>query len=401
MYATPKQVAAWAVMDSPAQAVLMHGGARSGKSFIITAKIIDRAQKYAGSRHLIARYRLAHAKSSIWHETLIPLVRGQAGWVIHQGDLCVTYRNGSEIWLGGFDDESRVEKILGHEYATIYPNEVSQISYEAFVMARSRLAQNIPGCVNKAYLDCNPPSPQHWSHRLFFEHIEPRSGIPLDRPELYTQIQMNPTDNVKNLPANYIADILGQLPDRERRRFRDGEWVKPEGTIFDKFTETMIVEEDDIPPRSKFEEFTVGVDFGLNFAAVLIGWMGDTIWFLDDWGAFSMTASAANQQMINRWEPEWGAWGVAYCDPSGGERIQEISAGDDADNAVEDGLNWLNQKMERGEFKVARRCAGWLGEAYDYHRDEKGRVVKQNDHYVDAARYGSYSRAGKGVLLYV
>jgi hypothetical protein len=388
-------------MDGPAQAVLLHGGARSGKSWLIVAKIIDRAQKFPGSRHLIARYRLAHAKSSIWHETVLPLVRGQPGWHLNFSDLCATFKNGSEIWLGGFDDPDRVEKILGHEYATIYPNEVSQISYEAFTMARSRLAQNIPGLINKAYLDCNPPSPQHWSHRMFFEHVEPRSGKPLERPELYAQIQMNPADNEKNLPSNYISDILGQLPDREKRRFRDGEWVKPEGTIFYAFNEGMIVEEDDIPPKENFEEFTVGVDFGMNFAAVLVGWMGDTIWFLDDWGAFNMTAGAADAQLRERWEQEWGPWGVAYCDPSGGERIQEISAGDKADNTVEDGINWLNQKMERGEFKVTRRAAGWLGEAYDYRRDEKGRVVKQNDHFCDAARYGSYSRAGKGVLLYV
>ena len=236
---------------------------------------------------------------------------------------------------------------------------------------------------------------------MFFEGVEPRSGVPFDRPELYAQIQMNPTDNEKNLPPNYITDILGQLPDRERRRFRDGEWVKPEGTIFDKFTEDMIVEEDDVPGKEKFEDITVGVDFGMNFAAVLIGWMGDHVWFLDDWGAFNITASSADAQMRARWEGEWGAWGVAFCDPSGGERIQEISAGDQADNSVEDGINWINQKMERREFHVTRRCAGWLGEVYDYRRDEKGRVVKQNDHYNDAARYGSYSRAGKGVMLYV
>jgi phage terminase large subunit len=398
---TAKQTEAWRLLSGPANAVLLDGGARSGKSFVLCTSLIDRAQTFAGSRHLIARYRLAHAKSSIWHETLFPLLREAPGWLVHPGEPYAEFENGSEIWIGGFDDPERIEKILGHEYATIYENEISQISYEAHLMARSRLSQKIDGCINKVYCDCNPPSPQHWAHKIWFEGIEPRQRTPITDRSHYARMQMNPIDNLPNLPPNYVPDILGQLPDAERKRFLHGLWLKPERMAFYNFDDSMIVDEGKEPPIKDFEEFTWGIDFGLNPAAVLIGWMGDSIWFLDDWTAYNVTASAMNAVLDERWS-KYKPHNVSYCDPSGGERIQEITAGDKADNSVEDGINYLNTKMERGHFHISRRCSGWLGELYDYHRNEKGLIVKMLDHHMDAGRYGSFSRAvTSGVVLYV
>jgi phage terminase large subunit len=376
---TPRQARAYQLLNGKARSILLDGGARSGKSFIIMAVIYERAQKYPGSRHLVARHCLKHAKDTIWHQTILPILTKTKGWKIHPGDLYASFENDSEIWLGGFDDQDRIEKILGSEYSTIYANEISQISYEAYVMAFSRLAQNIPGCDNKAYLDCNPPSPHHWAHKLFLERREPRSGEVVERPELYARMQMNPRDNVQNLPPNYIEEVLGQLPDRERRRMLKGEWVTPEGLIFYQFDDSMIVEEADVPPVDKFEDFILGVDFGLNPAAVLVGLMGDHVWLLDDWGSFNITAGSMNRELTKKWAKT--PWSVAYCDPSGGERLQEIDSSTEADNSVEDGFDALNKKMEDGEFHVSRRCAGWLGEVYDYRRDERGRVQKEGDHY--------------------
>jgi PBSX family phage terminase large subunit len=398
---TRKQAMAWRLLQGPARAVLLDGGARSGKSFIIVTAILDRAMRYPGSRHLVARYRLNHAKTSIWEETMMPLIRGQPGWRVREGDLYIEYENGARIWLGGFDDKDRIEKLLGHEYVTIYANEVSEISYEAFTLAWSRLAQRIEGCQPKAFLDCNPPSPMHWAHRMFFEGLEPRGMKPLANPGAYARLQMNPIDNEKNLAPGYIHDMLDALPNMERRRFRDGEWVKPERCVFHAFQESMVVAPEDLPKADKFEELTVGIDFGLYPAACLVGWQGDHAWLLEDWSAYNITASVLSAEIETLWAKKWGRWAVAYCDPSGGERIQEIAGGDKAENAVEDGLNTVNTLMERGQFHVSQACTGFLGEVYDYHRDDMGRIVKANDHYSDSVRYNVHSHAGKGVLLYV
>lgn len=50
------------------------------------------------------------------------------------------------VFKNGLGDKEQVDKILGHEYNTIYFNEVSQITYSAITTAYSRLAMHIEGC---------------------------------------------------------------------------------------------------------------------------------------------------------------------------------------------------------------------------------------------------------------
>ncbi len=58
-----------------AREYLLVGGSRSGKTFIIIYQQLLLAQQYAGSRHLIARYRFIHAKNSVWLDTLRKVIR--------------------------------------------------------------------------------------------------------------------------------------------------------------------------------------------------------------------------------------------------------------------------------------------------------------------------------------
>ena len=635
---TPRQVEGLKLLGSGHLGVLFHGGTRSGKTLLFVLAIIARALKYPGSRHLLARLHLAHAKTSLWLETLLPLIRGIPDTHPNHSDLYVTFANGSEIWIGGFDDKERLEKILGHEYcvdpdalvltagltwvpahslrvgheiigfpedldghirlkgsmiercseitatryrivtdkgatiiseghafvvydddrrnknfrswswrqardlqignvirfaatpwtvgtdritgwaagildgegwasktsgtvgigqnagavfdmfcrflidhevayrihsqpgvrckhavakglwaslrllgitqpvrldsrglwedrygfnqrndsrianvlgveclgkgkvtalqtttrtliadgflghnSTILYNEVSQISYDAVTLGMTRLAQNIPGMRCVAYFDCNPPSPLHWAHKLFIEKVDPTTEKPLERPELWGELSMNPIDNAANLPPHYIRDVLDQLPQKDRDRLRDGKWVRPTGMIFSFFDDAMIVNE--VP--EDMECYTVGVDFGLNMAAALVGWRGDEVWFVDELTMFNATSSTFAEEMRKKWK---GIRFTVYGDPSGGERLEELDALK-ADNSVEPGLDWLNAKMERGLFKVARKCRAWLSEVYDYRRDELGRVIKTNDHVQDAGRYGSYTHRTRGAYV--
>jgi hypothetical protein len=60
----------------------------------------------------------------------------------------------------------------------------------------------------------------------------------------------------------------------------------------------------------------------------------------------------------------------------------------EADNAVESGLYELLTRMTTGRLKVFQSCQNWLGEFRLYRRDERGRIVKDRDHLMDALRYG-------------
>ena len=234
MILTPKQVEASGVLQSNAKHVLLDGGSRSGKSALIVMHIISRALKAPRSRHAILRFRFNHCKESIGLDTF-PTVMAkcfpEVPYTINKSDWFVTMPRGSEIWIGGLDDKERTEKILGKEFATIYLNECSQIPWASRNLAVTRLAQNCPYTLEgenkvlalKMYYDCNPPSKGHWTYQVFHQKRDPDTKKPLADPHNFSRFQINPRDNVANLPADYLKELEG-LSLRMRKRFLDGEY---------------------------------------------------------------------------------------------------------------------------------------------------------------------------------
>jgi hypothetical protein len=58
-----------------------------------------------------------------------------------------------------------------------------------------------------------------------------------------------------------------------------------------------------------------------------------------------------------------------------------------ADNAVESGIYEVWERLSTGRLKVFKTCTQLLDEYRIYRRDEKGRIVKDNDHIMDSLRY--------------
>lgn len=58
-----------------------------------------------------------------------------------------------------------------------------------------------------------------------------------------------------------------------------------------------------------------------------------------------------------------------------------------AENTRETGLYVTHQRLATGRLKVFRSLKPWFAEYRIYHRDEKGHVVKEKDHAMDATRY--------------
>lgn len=56
-------------------------------------------------------------------------------------------------------------------------------------------------------------------------------------------------------------------------------------------------------------------------------------------------------------------------------------------NGVESGIYEVWERLSTGRLKVLRSMRSWLAEYRLYRRDEKGRIVKENDHLMDATRY--------------
>lgn len=236
---TEKQRQANRLLAGPARNIMLRGGSRSGKTFVLVRAIIQRAINAPGSRHVIFRFRFNHAKTSVWSDTLpkvlklcFPSLRVR----FDKTDFYVELPNGSQVWIAGLDDKERVEKILGQEYATLYFNESSQIPWASVETAMSRLAQKCELAAQiakatgrqflalKAYFDCNPPSKLHWSFQLFRSKMKPGTKEALPNPDDYVEMKVNPSDNADNLLAEYF-DVLASMSAAKRLRFEAGEWA--------------------------------------------------------------------------------------------------------------------------------------------------------------------------------
>ena len=221
------QTAAQKLLDGPHRYTCLAGGTRSGKTFLIVRAIVGRACRSPESTHAILRHRANAARASIAQETLPKVMRHcfpNITLTEHRGDGTFTFENGARITIGGLDDAERVEKILGREYASVFLNEASQISYDSALVAFTRLAQVAPGLMQRAYVDLNPTSKTHWTNVLFGEKRDPVSLQPLSQPEFYGRAFLNPLDNKANLTPEFLAS-LAALPERKRKRFYEGVYV--------------------------------------------------------------------------------------------------------------------------------------------------------------------------------
>jgi len=231
-----RQQEAQQVLAGDATYIMLFGGSRSGKTFLLTRNVVFRALKAAKSRHAILRFRFNAIKSSVIMDTfpkVMSLCFPGINYNLNKTDFFAEFDNGSQIWFGGLDDKERTEKILGMEFATIYLNESSQIPWGSVGIAITRLAQlatqkieGRPETILKPrmYFDCNPPSKAHWSYQVFVEKRDPDTKIPHSHPDNYAHFQINPQDNADNLSAGYL-DTLKGLSGRLQKRFLLGEFA--------------------------------------------------------------------------------------------------------------------------------------------------------------------------------
>jgi hypothetical protein len=210
---------------------LLEGGSRSGKTFIVIYAMVIRAFHYANTWHVAARLRFNHAKTSLWMKTIPDVIKKcnlEKYVEYNSSDFYLEFPNKSRLLVAGLDDKERVEKILGNEYATIFLNEASQISYDSYEIVKTRL--NPPkGIPARFLIDYNPPSIKHWGYNVFHKRKFP-DGKPVPDND-YAVIKINPRDNIENLSEDYIPE-LESLSGNRRKRFLDGEYTTEEGSLW-------------------------------------------------------------------------------------------------------------------------------------------------------------------------
>ena len=247
--------------------VLAYGGSRSGKTFELCRAIAVFAFRYGG-RYAIFRRSGNAVRSSVFVDTfpkMMNLCFNGYEYGVNKSQAEVYFpHNGAEIDFVGLDNDKRVEKILGREFAAIYFNECSEITFSSVEIATTRLAQkcfdsNGNQFRNRILFDCNPPGKTHWSYRLFIEGVHPVSRLRINNANEYGVVQINPYDNADNLPKDYIEQTLGTASERSKKRFLYGEFSdENENALWKSSTMIDPYRVNDVP--RELERIVVGVD---------------------------------------------------------------------------------------------------------------------------------------------
>ena len=309
-------------------------------------------------------------------KVLKPLIK------IDKTDFYYTLPNGSEIWIGGLDDKERVEKILGKEYSTIYFVEASQLDLNSVNIAMTRLAEkNI--LRKKAYFDMNPPSKRHWSFKMFIKHIHPKTKKELP-PDNYVSLKMNPVDNLDNIDEAYM-DILDGLPEKEKKRFKKGEFADDdEGCLFkSEYIERIY----DIPD---FDRIVVSIDPAVtsndnsNETGITVeARKGDFGYVLEDLSGI-YKPSEWGQIAVDLYY-KWEADRIIGEINNGGEMIEAVIRN------IDRNVSYKSVRATRGKVKRAEPVAALYEKHKIFHYGVLDRLEEQMETFETVERSGNES----------
>lgn len=220
------------------------------------------------------------------------------------------------------------------------------------------------------------------------------NGSIAERAEGSKCVIMASWDDVPHLSESIKAELLASIPPFQRDARSKGIPQLGSGAIYPVPESEFIVDDFEIPaywPRA------YGLDVGWNRTAAVWGAKNpdtDVVYLYAEHYRGQAEPAIHAEAIKAR-----GAWIPGVIDPASRGRTQADGSQliqmytdlglnlETAQNAVEAGIYEVWQRLSTGRLKVFKSMTSWLSEFRLYRRDEKGRIVKQNDHAQDATRY--------------
>lgn len=203
------------------------GGARGpGKSHVVLSQVaLDDCQRYEGLKCLFLRQTGVSAQES-FDDLINKTVRGRTEY--HKTKNSLRFPNGSRIILGGFKDESDIDKYIGIEYDIIIVEELNQLTADKYEKLRGSLRSSKPGWRPRMYTSFNPGGKGH----VF---VKDRYVIPF-RKEQEKETRFIPSTYKENPNLNkeyitYLESLGGALG----KAWREGEWDSFAGQYFEEW----------------------------------------------------------------------------------------------------------------------------------------------------------------------
>lgn len=200
--------------------------------------------------------------------------------------------------------------------------------------------------------------------------------------------------DVPHLTDEQKESLWASIPPHEREARAKGIPVLGVGKVYPVDEQIILCEPFEFP---RYWPRAYALDVGWNRTAAVWGaWDRDSdivyLWSEYYAGQQPPAVHAAGIAARGTWMP--GAIDPASAGASqkdGSRLINEYRALGlqliEADNTVEAGVFACYQRMSRGGLRVFSTLRNWLAEFRIYRRDENGKIVKENDHLMDATRY--------------
>ena len=201
-------------------------------------------------------------------------------------------------------------------------------------------------------------------------------------------------DDVPHLTPAAKQELLAGIPPYQRDARTKGVPQLGFGAIYPLPESEILVDDFEIPP---YYPRSYGLDVGWNRTAAVWGARSNdtgVIYLYSEYYRGQAEPVVHAEAIKSR-----GAWIPGVIDPASRGRSQRDgqiliedyrALGLDLEsslNAVEAGIYEVWQLLSFGKLKVFKSLSNWLMEFRIYQRDEHGKVVKSNDHLMDATRY--------------
>lgn len=358
------------------------GGSRSGKSYSIIQLLVSIANNNPKTRISIVSHSLPHIKRGAFRdlkEILETWGRWFDDWMMWT-DFVYTFPNGSYIELFGLEDEG---KARGPGRDILFINEANLISKLVF----DQLAMRTTGQI---FLDWNPAEFNSWVYEL------------ADNPK-NKKIHSTYLDNLHNLsPAqiDYIESYKDSADDFMWKVYGLGERGASKELIYTKWQICQ-----DLPNKG---EVFYGQDFGYSVASALvkIEHYEGAIYAKELLYTTKLTTSdlIEKYKLLNLSRSD-----EIFCDAAEPKTIEEIHrAGFNAKPAEKD--VWAGiQKVKSMPLYITADSVNLKKElqSYKWKTDKDGNItsdeqpVKENDHILDALRYGVFTKLTKPQATWV
>jgi phage terminase large subunit-like protein len=237
------------------------------------------------------------------------------------------------------------------------------------------------------------------------------------RTELVIQFMDNPSraqfcmqkgwDDAPHLNDQVKADLLSSFPSHQREMRTKGVPMLGHGRIYDIAEEDVVCQPFDIPPHFRVIN---GMDFGWDHPQAQVQLV------IDQENEMFYVTRAWKKSRVSPNEA-WGstkswALGVPTAWPADGLQTEKGSAKQqksyyveagfkllanhatwpDGSNGVEAGLFEIRDLILKGKFKIFRGLRDLLDEFLQYHRDDRGHIVKVREDILDGMRYAYMMR---------